>query len=80
MKFSLPWLSRATKQNKKRSNPLDDPAVSLSSIDGWAWIGDGGRGTDAGEVINDLTALKISTVYSCVRVLSNQLHLCLSVF
>ena len=31
---------------------------------------DGGRSTDAGETINDQTALKISTVYGCVRVLS----------
>jgi hypothetical protein len=33
-------------------------------------MGDGGRGTDAGEVINHVTALKISTVFACVRVLS----------
>jgi hypothetical protein len=70
MKFSLPWLSKATKQNEKRSNPLDNPSVRFRSIVGWAWMGDGGRGTDAGEVINDVTALKISTVYACVRVLS----------
>jgi phage portal protein BeeE len=55
---------------EKRGNPLDNPSVSLSSIDGWAWMGEGGRGTDAGEVINDQTALKISTVFACVRVLS----------
>jgi HK97 family phage portal protein len=55
---------------EKRSNPLDNPSVSLSSIDGWTWLGDGGRGTEAGEVINDVTALKISTVFACVRVLS----------
>jgi len=55
---------------EKRGNPLDNPAVSFSSIDGWGWFLDGGRGTDAGEVINDVTALKISTVFACVRVLS----------
>jgi HK97 family phage portal protein len=55
---------------EKRSNPLDNPSVSLSSVDGWGWMFDGGRSTDSGELINDQTALKISTVYTCVRVLS----------
>jgi len=31
---------------------------------------DGGRRTNAGETINDQMAVKISTVYACVRVLS----------
>jgi HK97 family phage portal protein len=57
-------------QPEKRGNPLDNPSISLSSIDGWEWMFDGGRRTDAGETINDQTALKISTVYACVRVLS----------
>jgi hypothetical protein len=57
-------------QPATRNNPLDNPSVSLSSIDGWAWMGDGGRGSDAGEVINDVTALKISSCYACIRVLS----------
>jgi HK97 family phage portal protein len=68
MRF-FPWLSGPAK-NEKRSNPLDNPSVSLSSIDGWGWFLDGGRSTDAGETINDVTALKISTVFACVRVLS----------
>jgi HK97 family phage portal protein len=37
---------------------------------GWEWLFDDGRRTDAGETITDQTALKISTVYACVRVLS----------
>jgi hypothetical protein len=39
--------------------------VSLSSIDAgprWEMVG---RGSDAGEVIDDVTALKISTVFAC---------------
>jgi HK97 family phage portal protein len=72
MRFSLPWLqSRAAKRTEQRGNPLDNPAVSLSSIDGWGWFLDGGRSTDAGELINDVTALKISTVFTCVKVLSS---------
>jgi HK97 family phage portal protein len=55
---------------EKRGNPLDNPSISLSSIDGWGWLFDGGRSTDSGELINDQTALKISTVFTCVRVLS----------
>jgi HK97 family phage portal protein len=68
MRF-FPWLSGPAK-NEKRSNPLDNPAVSLSSIDGWGWFLDGGRSTDAGELINDQSALKISTCYGCIRVIS----------
>ena len=33
------------------------------------WLG-GGDKTDAGEVVNEHTAMKLSTVYTCVRVLS----------
>jgi HK97 family phage portal protein len=65
----FPWQSRATKQQEKRSNPLDNPSNSLSLTGGWEWLFSGGRETDAGELINDQTALK-STVYACVRVLS----------
>jgi HK97 family phage portal protein len=66
----FPWQSRAAKQQEKRSNPLDNPSNSLSLTGGWEWLFSGGRDTDAGELINDQTALKISTVYACVRVLS----------
>jgi HK97 family phage portal protein len=66
----FPWQSRAAKQQEKRSNPLDNPSNSLSLTGNWEWLFSGGRDTDAGELINDQTALKISTVYACVRVLS----------
>jgi HK97 family phage portal protein len=56
-------------QPEKRGNPLDNPSVSLNDFAAWDWFGDS-RGTDAGETINDHTALKISTVFTCVRVLS----------
>jgi len=54
---------------EKRGNPLDNPSVSLNDFAAWEWFGDS-RSTDSGEVINDHTALKISTVYACCRVLS----------
>jgi HK97 family phage portal protein len=54
---------------KRSGNPLDNPSVSLRSPAAWEWIS-GGHSTDAGEVINDISALKISTVFACVRVLS----------
>jgi len=65
----LPWL-RSRLGAEIRANPLDNPSVPLSLTGGWEWMFDGGRSTDAGETINDQTALKISTVYGCVRVLS----------
>jgi HK97 family phage portal protein len=64
IKLNLP------RPEKRTGNPLNNPAVSLSSVGDWGWMLDGGRATDAGETINDHTALKISTVFACIRVLS----------
>jgi hypothetical protein len=67
----LPWRkSRAQIPNELRGNPLNDPSTPLSLTGGWEWMFDGGRRTHAGETINDQAALKISTVYACLRVLS----------
>jgi HK97 family phage portal protein len=63
-------ISLGLQQPEKRGNPLDNPAVSLSSVGDWGWMLDGGRSTDVGEVINDRTALKIGTVFACCRVIS----------
>lgn len=52
-----------------RNNPLENPAVSLSSPAAWSWLSNGDP-TAAGEIINDLTALQIVTVFSCVRCIS----------
>jgi HK97 family phage portal protein len=52
-----------------RGNPLENPSVSLNDWAAWEWFGDS-RATDAGETINDRTSLKISTVFACIRVLS----------
>ena len=53
----------------ERRSALENPAVPLSSKEAIAWLG-GGDATDAGEHINETTAMKISTVYTCIRVLS----------
>jgi HK97 family phage portal protein len=54
---------------ERRATPFDNPAVSLSSTANWAWLS-GGRDSAAGELINDVTALQITTVFSCIRVLA----------
>jgi HK97 family phage portal protein len=54
---------------EQRSNPLESPSVPLSAGWGWGWL-EGGRGSDAGELISDATAMQHSTVYSCVRILA----------
>src|SRR5277367_6538061 len=72
MKFSLPWLSRATKQNEKRDalEVMDGGGLSnLSAI--WSFLDGGVRGNESDEPVNDATALSISTVYSCCRVLGD---------
>jgi HK97 family phage portal protein len=54
---------------KRSGNPLENPSVSLNSPVSLQWL-DNGRSTDSGEIINDVTALKISAVYACCRVLA----------
>ena len=54
---------------EQRNNPMENPAVSLSSPALWGWLNNG-EPTASGELVNDVTALQQSTVYSCVRVLS----------
>lgn len=53
---------------ERRSNPLENPATSLAS--GWMWTIDEGRGSDAGEFVNDRTALMEATVFACVRTIA----------
>lgn len=55
-----------------RANPLENPATPLSSPALWQWM-TGGEPTASGESITDLTALKISTVYRCVRFISESI-------
>jgi HK97 family phage portal protein len=52
-----------------RSNPLENPAVSLSSPAVFQWLSNG-EPTAAGELINEANALQITTVYACIRVLA----------
>ena len=56
-------------QPERRTTPLDNPAVNLNDPSVWGVLS-GGYTSDAGEVINDTTAMKISTVYTCIRVLA----------
>ena len=50
---------------EERSNPLENPAVPLSSPAMWQWL-TGGEPTASGETVNEINALQISTVYVCV--------------
>jgi len=52
-----------------RGNIAENPAVSLSSPAIWSWI-TGSEPTASGELIDEHKALQISTVYCCVRVIS----------
>ena len=55
---------------EKRS-PLDNPAVPLAG--GWQYLMDEGRFSDAGEIVNDRTALMNATVFSCVRTIAESI-------
>ena len=60
----------ALKPAEKRS-PLDNPAVPLAG--GWMYTLDEGRGSDAGEIVNDRTSLQNATVFACVRTIAESI-------
>lgn len=55
-----------------RNNPLENPAVPLSSPALWQWL-TGGEPTASGESITDVNALQITTVYRCVRYIAESI-------
>jgi HK97 family phage portal protein len=55
-------------QPEKR-NILDNPSIPLSSPAVWGFLS-GGHTSEAGELINDVTAMQITTVFSCIRILA----------
>jgi phage portal protein BeeE len=62
-------ISLGLSQPEKRSDPLNNPAIPLSSVADWMWLG-GGAETDAAELVNTATALQLSTVFTCVKILA----------
>lgn len=54
-----------------RGNPLDDPAVPLSSPAAWMFDLLGGTPTAAGVAVNEHTAMQLATVYACINVLAS---------
>lgn len=57
------------RSRETRANPLNNPAVSLSSPAIWSWI-TGGEPTASGEEVNHFTAMQAVSVYACVRVIA----------
>lgn len=54
-----------------RFNPLENPSVSLGNLSAvWSWINNN-EPSAAGELIDHETALKVISVYSCVRIISS---------
>jgi HK97 family phage portal protein len=58
-----------------RAQPtLNTPAVPLGGVGfEWAYEMGGGNATVSGEAINDETAMRITTVYACIRILSQSI-------
>jgi len=54
---------------QRDGNPLENPATPLGGPGFWAWLF-AGETTEAGETVNDYSALQQATVYACVRVIS----------
>ncbi len=53
----------------ERRGLLDSPTIPLTAIA--AWEGIGGGPTSSGELVNERNAMAISTVYTCVTILSD---------
>jgi phage portal protein BeeE len=65
----LPWRkSGAAKQNEKRSG--DDLGLSLPIPGIWGQVFGFGQNSDSGEVVTPQTAMQVSTVWSCVRIIA----------
>ena len=66
----FPWLSRTAKQNEKRDSlDVQGNGFNLPAI--WNFLDGGAQNNESGEPVNDATALAISTVYTCCRVLAD---------
>lgn len=59
---------RSTADTEQRSSSFGDPTTPLTALTVWGDL-DGG-GTASGEMISERTAMAISTVYTCVTLLS----------
>ena len=57
----------------EQRNILNSPSVPLSSPAVWGLLSGDGQGTEAGESISWESSLQISTVFSCVRILSESI-------
>ena len=56
----------------EQRNILDNPSIPLSSPAAWEWL-DGGRESDALEVVSPATSMGQATVNACVRLLSESI-------
>jgi hypothetical protein len=61
MRF-FPWQSRAAKNEKRDALEVQSNGFNLGTI--WSFLDSGGRNNESDEVVNDATALAISTVYN----------------
>jgi phage portal protein BeeE len=67
----FPWQSRATNQNEKRSG--DDLGLSLPIPGIWGQVFGFGQNSDSGEVVTPQSAMQVSTVWSCVRIIAESI-------
>ena len=63
----------ASAMTELRGNPLENPATPLSNPAAWLrdWITGGSN--DSGVVVNEVTAMQLATVFTCVFVLSRDI-------
>ena len=67
----FPWNLRAVKQEKRDALEVQGGG-GLSNLGAiWSFLDGGSNSNESGEAVNDVSALSIATVYSCVRVLGD---------
>lgn len=71
----MPLLSRVFGRRnnvpKNETRSLENPSTPLAA--GWQWLTGGHHGSDAGEVIDERTALEDATVWACVRTIAESI-------
>ena len=71
MKFSNPF-KRVNANLREKRDALDIQGIGLNNLGAiWSFLRGGNNENESGEAINDASALAISTVYSCVRILGD---------
>jgi HK97 family phage portal protein len=68
----LPWLTRAARNTEQRDMLETQGSGGLSNLSAiWNFLDGGQRPNESGQLVNDVTATSIATVYTCTRIIAD---------